>query len=73
MPQKLPPFSYFANSRLPLKNYPFIRESGYKRVYVLVGGGGGGGAATSQHITHDNGIVITWNKFAVHDPSGHAQ
>ena len=31
MPEKLPLFLDFANSRLPLKNYPFLRESGYER------------------------------------------
>ena len=31
MTEKLPPFLDFANSRLPLKNYPFLRESGYER------------------------------------------
>ena len=31
MPEKLPLFLGFANSRLPLKNYPFLRESGYER------------------------------------------
>ena len=31
MPEKLPFFLDFANSCLPLKNYPFFRESGYER------------------------------------------
>ena len=56
MPEKLPLFRDYANSRLPLKNHPFLRESGYERgihfdrecVYVCVcvcvcGGGGRGG------------------------------
>ena len=46
MPEKLPLFQNFANSRLPLKNYPFLRESGYERGIRFDrewGGGGGGG------------------------------
>ena len=31
IPEKLPLFIDFANSRLSLKNYPFLRESGYER------------------------------------------
>ena len=31
MSEKLPLFLNFANSCLPLKNYPFLRESGYER------------------------------------------
>ena len=31
MPEKLPLFLDFANSRIPLKNYLFLRDSGYER------------------------------------------
>ena len=31
MPEKLPLFLDFENSRLPVENYHFLRESGYER------------------------------------------
>ena len=46
LPEKFPLFLDFANSHLPLKMYPFLRESGYEcgiHLYILFGSGGGGG------------------------------
>ena len=63
MTEKLPPFLDFANSRLPLKNYPF-RESGY----VLIGSGGWGGVGVwgcvgvgvyHQYYAHINPILMS--------------